>query len=523
MARLNIIIGLVGLAGLAAGGIMVNLWLLPPWWAWASLIAGGAAGLYFVLAERRSIAGLLGSRRGRRGAGVGLMVVLVLAIFTFIELISYRHHFRFDLTEGKFHSLAPQTVSQLKGLKKEVEALAFFQEGDKLRRPAEALLKAYAYESRLFSYRFLDPDTNPAQAKRFGIKSDAVIVLTSGGRHQQVAVMDEESLTNALINLTREASKKVFFVTGHGEHSITEAGRTSMAQAAEELRAQGYDVAPINLVQTDALEPGSVIVIAGPESDFAPQEVEFLSRYAAQGGRLLVMLNPGADAGLSAFLAGFGVAPQETVIIDRLARRMGAALTMAVVTNYPPHAITRGFEMMSLFPNARSLKLEKEWPRNLAVAPLALTGPSAWGETDIARLFKGEAELTEDDVKGPLPVAVVVEAVEEPDGGSEEKNRPQQPASPAGRGFRMVVFGDSEFASNAHINVAGNRNLFLNTVAWLAEDEELISLRPSRSRFKPAVLSVTAGRLVFWLPVVVVPGIVLLIGLVAVIRRRRRA
>lgn len=447
----------------------------------------------------------------RLGAVLGIALALVAVAG--LEAVSYHYRFRIDLTGGKFHSLAPQSKQVLQNLPDPVEAIGFYAEGDNRRHYAEGLLKTYALASARFSYRFLDADRNPAQAKRFGVRTNSVVVLVSGGRYQLVPVVDEQSLTNALVRLTSKKEKRVLFTTGHGEGGPDQSDRTGYARAATELRSQGYQVGRVNLLTAEKIDPGTAIAIAGPTGNFAPEEVKRLAELAKAGGRLLVMLDPNSDAGLTAFLLRFGIEPQANIVIDRAARLLGTAMTMAVVTAYPPHDITRGFEMMSLFPQARSLRLVKGWPDNLAVTPLALTGQTAWGETDIPRLLRGEAEQGQDDVKGPVLLAVTAQAVP----GVAAKN------SPAGPGFRLAVFGDSDFAANAHLNQAGNRDLFLNTVAWLIEDDTGITIRPSSERFQPALLGQREGRLIFWLPVVGLPGLILLIGLVVVIRRWRRA
>jgi ABC-type uncharacterized transport system involved in gliding motility auxiliary subunit len=85
---------------------------------------------------------------------------------------------------------------------------------------------------------------------------------------------------------------------------------------------------------------------------------------------------------------------------------------------------------------------------------------------------------------------------------------------------RIVVYGTSNLASNQFLNVQGNRDFFLNTVSWLAEQEDLISIRPKDTRQTPVFLTSQQAQAVFLIPVVVLPGIVLVGGIVTLVRRR---
>ena len=101
---------------------------------------------------------------------------------------------------------------------------------------------------------------------------------------------------------------------------------------------------------------------------------------------------------------------------------------------------------------------------------------------------------------------------------SEEKTKPETPG-------RMVVCGDSDFASNLYVTVLGNKDFFLNIVHWLAEAEELISIRPKKDEtypFSPLFLTENQKKFIFWFSVVVQPLLILCIGIVIYTRRRLR-
>ncbi len=511
MALLKAIIGFAGVFLTGLGSILVTLWYETPAWAWAVLILGVLLLAVFLAGQKRSLKALAGSPKGRQGARAGFLVITALGLAFFTLLVSHRYHLRMDLTADMTHSLSPQSLQILENLAEEVTALAFFQEGDPAAGKARDLLTQYAYNSAYFRFEMLDPDRYPTKAQQHRVKTYGVVVLKSPSGTRTVSLPEETALTSALIALTK-AKKTVYFVTGHGEHPLDESGPDSYAQAVLSLEEQNYRVEPLLLMESQAPPPNSVLVIAGPKTRFAPQEIRSLAGFIKKSGRLMLLLDPGTTAGLEAVLSGLGIDFGPNVIIDKRSRMMGTEPTVPVVSEYRDHPITKGFKLASFFPLARGFRIADARPENIALTPIALTGSQAWGETDLKRLHQGQAERDDKDWPGPVPVALAVEEVLEAKKGKESAH-----------GFKMLLFGDSDFAANAQFNLAGHRDLFLNSAAWLAENEELISIRPRTGGNSPAFLSVTAAKVVFWLPVVIIPGIIALIGAAVLGVRRRRS
>ena len=82
------------------------------------------------------------------------------------------------------------------------------------------------------------------------------------------------------------------------------------------------------------------------------------------------------------------------------------------------------------------------------------------------------------------------------------------------------MFGDSDFASNAALGVQGNRDLFLNAVNWLAQQENLIAIRPHDPEDRRVTMTADQATRVFYLTVLIVPGLILLAGVQTWWRRR---
>jgi ABC-type uncharacterized transport system involved in gliding motility auxiliary subunit len=476
---------------------------------WRPLVATG-----IVLVVLSSLPWLAGARRklGARTMSYGLnavvSILLVLGVVGFVEALSARHSARLDLTENKRRSLSPQTVSVLRGLKTDVNVVGFFRSDQPGKRVAEDLFKQYAgVAGKKLTWKIVDPDSDPALARRYGIESYGTIVLETKTRSEKVLDAEEEKLTNGLVKVTREGKRTVYVVQGHGEHEIGNTDRPGFSEAKGALEKSNYDVKPLVLARATTLpDDAAVVVIPGPRTDFFPPEIDALDGYLGKGGKVLAMVDPPfpakmQDGAIKRFLARWGVDLGDNLVVELspIGRLFGIGPEVPIIQQYEPHPITRDLAgITTLFPLTRTVTPVKTLPPGVNVQPLAKTSPESWGETDRQALEQGTAKPDPQDPKGPLPVAVVV---------TKDK-------------ARIVVYGTSNLVTNQFLNVQGNRDFFLNSVSWLAEEEDQITVRPKDTKQTPIFLSAQQGRVVALLPLVVLPGVVLAGGIVALIHRR---
>jgi len=498
----------LGLLALAAA--VAQPWALPTqgrfWWP---LVGAG-----IVLVALSTLPWLAGARHrmGARTMSYGLnaliSIVLVLGVVSFVEALSARHSKRFDLTENKRRSLSPQTVQILRALKDDVNVVGFFRSDQPGKRVAEDLLKQYAgYANKKLTWKMVDPDSDPALARRYGIESYGTIVLETKSRSEKVLDAEEEKLTNGLVKVTREGKRTIYIVQGHGEHEIGNTERAGFSEAKSALEKANYDVKPLVLARSTAIpDDAAVLVIPGPRTDLFQPEVDALDAYLGKGGKILAMVDPPfpakmQDATMKRFLGRWGVDLGDNLVVELspIGRLFGIGPEVPIIQQYEPHAITRDLAgITTLFPLTRTVTPVKTLPAGVNVQALARTSPESWGETDRQALEQGTAKPDPQDPKGPLSVAAVV---------TKDK-------------ARIVVYGTSNFAINQFLNVQGNRDFFLNTVSWLAEEEDQITVRPKDTKQTPIFLSAQQGRFVALLPLVVLPGLVLAGGIVALVRRR---
>jgi ABC-type uncharacterized transport system involved in gliding motility auxiliary subunit len=207
------------------------------------------------------------------------------------------------------------------------------------------------------------------------------------------------------------------------------------------------------------------------------------------------------------------------------------------------HPITRKFDKPTFFPVARSVNPSSNPPSGFEIVPLALTSTSSWAETDLTELEEGEAVYEVDrDLPGPISLAVAVE--KKPDtmpqngdasapagegetskaAGLSAEPQPQQTqdAGQAGQDpGRMVVVGDSDFATNAYFDLAGNGDLAISMVQWLGKDDRFISIRPREPEFQPLFLNERKQVIVMLFTLAGLPVLILFGGGVRVLLRKR--
>ena len=492
----------------------------------ALLIAAVVLFVVTVALNWREGASILGRRGTRYGASAALLIVIALGVAVLANAVSLRYNTRWDLTENKRHSLSPQTVKLLKALKTPVEVIGFFRSDTPGKRTAEDLLKRYAQASDgKFTYRVEDPDRSPGLARRYGVETYGTLVMQSGEKSEKVLDAEEERLTNALVKVTRPGNPIVYFVKGHGERDISSAERTGMSQAKEQLEKANYTVKDLELARTGKVPPdAAVVIVPGPRTDLLPPELTATDDYLAQGGHVLVMADPLQADGLAKYLAKYGVTLGQDLVVEPspVGRLLGVGPEVPLVMQYEQHPITRDMaKVMTGFPLTRSVSPAKTPPKGMSVTPLAKTSAESWGETNLDGLRRGQPASRDDkDTPGPVPVLVAVTIEPPPAPKAAGQAEADDSKKPKGR---LVVLGTSTFASNQALGFQGNRDLFLNIVAWLAGQEDEIAVRPKDPRQNPIFATEAQKNAILWLSIVVLPGAVMVCGIALVVRRRRRS
>jgi ABC-type uncharacterized transport system involved in gliding motility auxiliary subunit len=514
IATLGLYLVAVGVLGAFVFYVVQGEWSLP---VQASLGLAVIGVVLFITMDPGRARRALTGRQGRYGSNALVMTLAFVGILVVINFLVFQNPERWDLTENKQHTLAPETQETLDALPEPVTARAFFTQrtpSDQAQiEQARDLLEDYQFASDgRFNYEFIDPDENLLAAQEANITRDDTIVLTMGESQEQVTFLTEREITAGLVRLMNPGDRVVYFLTGHGERDPEGVGDGSYSQVRTILETKNYSVQKLDLLANTAVpENASVVIIAGPIQPLSEDEVDRLAGYLSSGGAVIVMEEPipVTDFGdspdpLAAYLdQTWGIALGEDLIVDLSSNQPFVAVSSPNL--YGDHLITQKLQgLFTLFPSSRSV-VAGESPEGISPVELVNTAEQSWAERDLNSLESDEGATPDQDIDllGPVPLAVLAENFQ--------------------TDARLLVIGDSDFASNAFFSAYGNRDLIVNAVDWAAEQENLVNLTPREST--PRVLlpptQYTMGLILLG-SLILLPGSVILAGIWVWVRRRRR-
>ena len=535
---------LAGLGVVAIGfGILSALMALlspftDPLWIFGNLVVGvsllGAAVFMSLDSLRERVRSGGGRRAGKYGTSAIVGALLGIVILGLLGFLSTRYHTRFDVSEASVHTLAPQTTELLEGLEEDVEITAFFNESES--PPIAGLLDRYVFASERVKVRYVDPNSEPGLVDALGLTTEelaagVVRFTVSSGESTSLSEFSEPDITNALVKLVKSTGKKVYFLVGHNERGITPlpgeegtfaGGPESFGRAADALVNETYAVEPLLLASMeDVPADASAVIVAGPTRPLLDGELAALRRYVEGGGGLFVAIDPRAQTNLYALLEEWGVLMGDDVVVDRALAVFGQATTPIAQEYDGSHPITAPLREPALFPMVRSIELVEATAARFSV--LAKTGEESWAERDLEGWrASGRAEYDELDVMGPVGIAVAgsVRAAGIPPAAHNVHGSDETDAEPVAEG-RLVVFGDSDFASNETLDALRNKDLFVNSVNWLAGDLSQITVRPNVSRASSFQMSQDEFRRIQYLSLFVLPEAIAIFGVLTWWLRRK--
>ena len=514
---------------LTAAASLIAYEVNPAWRIYVNvaLILSLALLVFFFTVHFEALKSFSARRSTKLGLNSVLMVLIFLAILGILNFISSRHHARFDFSETEAFTLAPQTLQVLKNLGRDVRILAFVSDQSRSRASIKDLLSNYGYHSARISYSLIDPDKKPSVTKQYGITQYDTLVLESEKQATQVKTVNEQEVTNAIIRISKDQQRKIRFLEDHGEHSLADTEKGGYSLARDGLLKQGFEIGSLSLLEEGKVpDDTAVLVIAGPQKGFLPQEKAALLDYLSRNGKVLLLLDPNETTNLDDLLSRWGIKMGRGLIIDTRSRLLGGDFTIPVVIQYPSHEVTQNFNLATFFPVSQAVNFDPSRASEFEFKPLAQTSEDSWSKTHFR---SGQMNFNPaEDVRGPLTLAAVVtwkpRSAEPHDHdtppGSETPEADKREAEKNIEQAVLVVFGDSDFAANAPFNFSGNGDLFLNTVSWLAQEKNLISIRPKEPRFTPLFLSRSQGKLLMVVSLLLLPSAVVVTGLL--IWRRRR-
>jgi ABC-type uncharacterized transport system involved in gliding motility auxiliary subunit len=516
-------------------------------------LVGGVALIVFHLTLRwESLTGGVGRRQWAHGTNAIVLTVAVLTLLGAVNYIAVKNTKRVDLTKNRRFSLSDQTRKVLADLQEEAKITYFLRE--EVPTAVKDRLTEYQAASDKLKVEYVDPWKRPGVAREYEISSVPSLVVEHGGKRERITNDSEQDITNALIKVTRKTTKTVCFVEGEGERDVDDGDPKGFSQAKAALEKSQYQTRKLFLLREKAVPADcSVVAVPGPTADLLAPGVEAIRDYVSKGGKLLLMLDPQLEGShpqpnLEGLLEGWNIEPGNDVVVDvsGVGELYGTGPITPLVMDYTYHDITRDLKVMSAFHEARSMTAGTATQAGVTVQDLVKTSPASWAESDLS--LKEPVKMDEGkDRVGPISLAVAA-TIKPPETEADEPAASEEPASADGDEAaageetpsaeaenggetkeaekpkppegRVVAVGDSDFASNTLLGFPGNRDLFLNMVAWLAQDTDLISIRPKTAEDQRLVLTGGQRLNLAWTSLVLIPFFFVGLGIYTWWRRR---
>lgn len=446
----------------------------------------------------------------KEGMSMGVMILLMLALLAALNYFGATRYKTFDFSSAQINTLSEQSKKLLQNLDSELKVLFFYKNGseglEENRRAFIDLIKKYQDQSSLVKLQFVEVNENPKLAEEYGVnKGTGLVFLDYKGKRNKIEKIDEQEITGALVKVTREKDKKVFYTIGHRERDWEDSKDPEGLNAFKRLmEGNRYVVVPLNLNQVPEVPTDAdLVVVAGPEQSFLEHEVKALEKYLQRGGSLVLALKGNEDHGLQKLLDRAGVKITPQYVVQVMDTPLGKAVNPQAtpITQFSStEAITKPFgrgEFVLMRLPSPILKMSV--PASITYEELAKSDVNSMAFQDTT--FKGVAS------KGPFATAALLKG--KFPGATEGKND-----------FNLVLFSDVEFLSNQLLYKNLNRDLALNTISYLAKEESVISITPKEVAVTK--MNITENQFYLFIFGFILPVPLILIAISGVLWYRRR-
>ncbi len=450
------------------------------------------------------------SRSFKESAGSWTNILLVLGIFILIQYLISLHPHQWDFTKNKIFSLSGLSKKVLSSLHHKLQLWAFIVPGD---QSVEALMHDYRMASSEISVHYVNPNSEPLIARKFGITSPPPVVAIV--YHKQpptlITQTDESHITNAINRLITGKEPVVYFLQQPGSPNPDSTGQTGYSQMIKTLKQENFRVETLVLYkEKEVPNNASCVIVPNPHYPLFPIEKKELLSYFNKGGRILFFVGFRTSPKNLKFLNSFGIEAQNDLVIDPSMRVLGYGPEILAANHYGQNPITRPFEKTNLpsfliLPLTRNLSVSPSHPSPMTIAALVSTSASGQAFPLQVRGKKATVVFKKPALTGILSVAMTVQ--------TPNLKNPKLPG-------RAVVIGCGSFADNQWINAEANGNFVLNAVSWLSQSPNTIAIPPKQSQGRPLILDRTSAAQLLLLAFIILPGFGIVFGFSNWIRRK---
>ena len=530
---------LIAAIGTAAGSALTEIrWLTPMAWAVAVIVL-----LLWVALDLENFKALFRRKGAKYGASSGLAIVLGTTAIIGVAVIAARPRFNksIDVTRDKLNTLSDQStkvIASIKGTGKPVKVDVYASD-EKVNADLHDLFALYQAKGANLQVEYIDPQTHPTQAMAAKVTESNTVVFRHGTQEKRLSAFTEEKITNALVNVLKDKSKKIYFIKGHGEGALKGADASGFNTIAMDLENNRNSVEELSLLESAKVpEDADMLVIAGPKYEFKEEETRIIEDYLKRGGSVLAMVGAMTPTlQLNRLLGKFGVQYNQDLLIlapnDVRAQMIGQ--NNAIISEFDEfNPVTKDFARMSqvqlVMRNTRSLGEVKDNPQKLKVTLAGKTSKemirvkNVTGPADLENLTEDRWEM------GSFPVIAVAAGKTLPLPTADASVAAKDAKSDAshgdlgggkGRETRLVTVGSVEFANNQGAQLAENKDMFANIVNYLLQDEDFIAIRPKDPTKSTINLATRSSQAVLTFLVLIYPLLFIGGGTVSWLRRRR--
>jgi len=432
----------------------------------------------------------------------GLLIVVV----ALVAQISLRTNMTADWTANSRNTLSDTTIELLSQLKDNITIQVFISTDNDYREALEEHLARYKKINSKLSIEYINPDFSPDLVRQHNIQQQGEMVVSHGSQQTHVFDLSEQSLSNALISVSRNKEQWLIFIEGHGERSPFGQENYNLSTWGEQLKQKGFKFQALNLVEHSQIPKNTAtVIIASPEKPWLEGEISIIQDYITSGGNVLWLADPNTHHHLSALAEQVNIEFIPGTVIDPNAELLGIDdPTFTLINDYPNHPIGEATSTVTLFPKAVAIEVASttsEWQQ----ISLLNSQDNVWSKA--ADINKGSSLEFEQgsDTAGPLSLAYLLTRLL-----TAEQEKEQ----------RIAIIGDSDFVSNSYIGNAANLELGIALINWLAHDDELISIPVKTTIDNSLDLSRTQSMVIGLGFLIIMP--LILFGLAFIIWRQRR-
>lgn len=390
----------------------------------------------------------------------GLFLVLLIAFAALLAYFAQEYRVVQDITQNGRNTLSQQARDVLGKLTGPVKITVYATKQDvrgDLRKQLRDFFVPYQRVRPDISVEFIDPREEPKLVQAAGIRMPGEAIVEYGEKKEHLTNYNEQSFINTLMRLMRAGERLVMALDGHGERRLTGAANHDLGEFGKQLNAKWFQTNSLNLaVAPDVPANANVLLIATPQVDLQPAEMQKIKLFIGNGGNLLWLIDQEPLHGLQPLAEQLGLVLGPGTVVDPDAARLNASPAVSIGAGYGRHAITDNFTLNTVFPFARQIGANEG--RDWRVTRLLDVAPRGWVEMgkldDKISFDKGR------DIAGPVTIALALERA--------VNDRPQ----------RVVVVGNGSFLANQFLGNGGNLDLGMNMVNWLAGDDSMITLQP---------------------------------------------